>query len=366
MKLNKMFDAQNVFGSLHKSLRFTVKTGLVAASLCAAHAANAAPLNFSVFTDPHPVMSGGTIGFTYAGNKFVGSVQKDGTNVLYSTDLTGGNVQVFAPGVSLASNNASEHYVASSLGLGGFASRDIYVANGNGVMHITNDGSSSNSFVSGLSGSVRGILFDPVGSFSHDMLVTTSSGDVYRVNSGGSASLLASIGADTEGLDIAPAGFGSFAGQLVVASEGTGQINAIDTAGNVTNLGVAISGGPEELTFVPLNLGSSGNPVEGFYGSNYSQNVLKADASEFTGYLGDAIVTSEFGHQVSRIHWNGTSFEVDNIGTFPNQPEDGLFVTADIIRGGAVPLPPAAWLFGSGLIGLIATTRRQSRRAETI
>lgn len=366
MNLTNTFDAQGGSGKVNGLVRLAVAAGLAAATLSATQVASAAPLNFSVFTDPHPTMSAGTIGFAYAGNKFVGSVQQDGTGALYSTDLNGGNVQVFAPTVSLATNAASEHYVASSLGLGGFASRDIYVANGNGVMHITNDGSSSNSFVSGLSGDVRGILFDPVGSFSHDMLITTNSGNVYRVNSSGSASLLASIGADTEGLDIAPAGFGNVAGQLVVASEGTGQINAIDTAGNITNLGVTISGGPEELTFVPLNLGSSGNPVEGFYGSNYTQNVLKADASEFTGYLGDAIVTSEYSHQVWRIHWNGQSFDVTEIGNFPNQPEDGIFVTADIIRGGSVPLPPAAWLFGSGLIGMLATAGRQVRQPKAV
>lgn len=366
MNENKMFDTQYVSGRVHRSVRLAVTAGLFATMVFAAHMANAAPLTFSVFTDPHPTMSQGTIGFTYAGNKFVGSVQKDGTGALYSTDLNGGNVQVFAPSVSLATNGASEHYVASSLGLGGFANRDIYVASGNSIMHISNDGSTSGSFVSGLSGDVRGILFDPVGSFSHDMLVTTTTGDVYRVNSSGTASVLASVGTDTEGLDVAPVGFGNFGGQLVVVSEGTGQINAINTSGTITNLGLTITGGPEELTFVPLNLGSSGNPVEGFYGSNYTQNVLKADASQFSGYLGDAIVTSEFGRQVSRIHWNGTSFEVSNIGTFPSQPEDGLFVTADIIRGGSVPLPPAMWLFGSGLVGMIATAGRRSRRTETI
>ena len=35
------------------------------------------------------------IGFAYAGDKFVGSVQRDGTNVLYTTDLTGGGVTPF-------------------------------------------------------------------------------------------------------------------------------------------------------------------------------------------------------------------------------------------------------------------------------
>src|SRR6266404_4180973 len=176
------------------------RTLLLAALACAAPSP-ALAANFStVFTDPHPVMAEGTIGFAYAGNKFVGSVQRDGTGALYSTDLNGGNVQVFAPTVSLAPNLASEHYVSSSLGLGGFPSRDIYVANANGVMHITNNGASSNVFVSGLNGLVRGITFDSVGTFANNMLITTDSGNVYRVNSAGSTSLLASVGEDTEGL----------------------------------------------------------------------------------------------------------------------------------------------------------------------
>src|SRR5690242_20515722 len=73
-----------------------------------------------------------TIGFAYAGNKFVGSIQRSGTDVLFQTDLTGGSVSPFAAGVSLASTVSDEHYVSSSLGLGGFPSRDIYVASGNG------------------------------------------------------------------------------------------------------------------------------------------------------------------------------------------------------------------------------------------
>ncbi len=126
-----------------------------------------ASLSFAVFTDPHTnsQIGAGTIGFSYAGNMFVGSVQADGTKVLYSTNLSGGNVQLFAPTVSIPSSGAisSEHFVASSLGLGGFPSRDVYVAGGNGIVHITNSGTSSNMFVSGLSGQVRGILFDERG-----------------------------------------------------------------------------------------------------------------------------------------------------------------------------------------------------------
>ncbi len=66
--------------------------------------------------------------------------------------------------------------------------------------------------------------------------------------------------------------------------------------------------------------------MEGFYGANYTPNVVKAGASEFAGMQGDVIVTGETTHQVSRLHWNGSAFDVFGIGSFPNQPEDGIFV----------------------------------------
>jgi hypothetical protein len=321
--------------------------------------AQAAIVNFTTFTNPHPVMSpaDGTIGFTYAGNKFVGSVLLNGTGSLYSTDLTGGNVQVFAPSVSLNSISG-EHYVAASFGLGGFPNGDVYAANSNGIMHITNNGASSNPFVIGLAGEVRGITFDTVGTFGGDMLVTTTSGSVYRVNSSGAPSLLANVGEDVEGLDVAPLGanFSTFDGDLIVASEGSGYLRAISSSGVVTLLGNGGStGGPitvpsaEELTFVPLNLGASGSPLEGLYSSTYTPNVQFANGSQFNGMQGSIIVTSEAGPSMGQVHevsWNGSQFVVTQIGMLPNQPEDGIFVTPTMVQA---PEPGTLSLIATGL-----------------
>lgn len=293
-------------------------------------------VTFSVFTDPHPLMTGGTIGFAFAGDKFVGSVQGDGLKVLYSTDLLGNNVQLFAPTVNLpASVWDGEHALAGSLGLGGFPPRDIYVAAGNGVIHISQDGTKSNVFVSGLLSGVTALRFDAVGTFGHDLLLATIEGQIYRVSSSGVPTLLASIGELVEGLDVVPLGakFGSLDGQLIVTAEGSGLLRAIDWSGKVTvlNSGNPITSGPESINFVPLNLGQSGTSVEGFYEAHYTPNIVKADGSEFAAFKGDAIVSSEFGPVVSRVHWNGTTFTITVIGANPGQAEDGIFVTPEMI-----------------------------------
>ena len=315
---------------------------------------------FNYFTAPPSTMPQGTIGFTYAGNKFVGTVLQNGVGSLYSTDLAGNNAQAFAPTVSLTSST-SEHFVAASFAAGGFIGGEIYAADGSNIVHITNNGASSNTFVSGLSGEVRGITFDLNGSFGNKMLVTTSFGNVYTVTSGGAATLLATVPQDVEGLDIAPASFGSFGGQLIVASEATGTLRAIKPSGIVQTLPFTVAS-CEELTFVPLSLAPGNNSLVGLYGANFMPDILKANGSDFLGMQGDLIVTGETTSQVSRVNWNGTNFVVSNIGSFPNQPEDGIFVTQEMVNL-STPEPSAFVLAGLGLVGLCALARRKRASA---
>jgi len=327
-----------------------MRLGLALRSVFAALAASvlsvhAAPLSFGEFVTTSSLATtlgnNATIGFGYAGDKFVGSVYfGTNNNQLYSTDLTGGNVQKFGAPIVGASG---EIYVTASLGLGGYGPRDVYAGSEalGTVFRFAHDGSTQGVFASGLTGGVRSIAFDPFGLYGNQMIVATNAGRIYTVSNTGVATQLANVGEDAEGLSFAAQPFGTFAaGTLFVASEGSGVLRAISPGGTMTT---AVTGLPsaEMVSFVPLNLGSSGSPVEGFYAANFSNNVIKAGASQFAPYLGDAVVTGETGHQVWDVHFDaGTGkFVVTQIGTFPAQPEDGIFVTADLIVVPGVPEP---------------------------
>jgi hypothetical protein len=226
---------------------------------------------------------------------------------------------------------SGEIYVSSSLGLGGYGPRDVYAGSeaAGSVYRIANDGSSQSLFASGLVGSVRSIAFDPYGNYGNSMIVATSAGNVYKVSSAGAPTLLANVGEDAEGLSFAPQSFGGRpAGTLFIASEGSGVLRSILPDGTAS---VAVRGLPsaEMVSFVPSNLGTSGNPVEGFYAAAFPNNIQKSPASDFLPYIGQAIVTGETGHQVWAID---SALNVTQIATFPAQPEDGIFVTADIIH----------------------------------
>ncbi len=303
------------------------------------------------------------IGFTYAGDRFVGSGAYPSGTQLYQTNLTGGGVTTFGAPLT---GFSGEIFVASSFATGAYGSNLIYAGSQNttSIVRLAHDGSSQSVFANGIAGGVRSIAFDPYGNYGNDMIVATGTGNIYKVDSLGNATLLTNVGEDSEGIGFAPQAFGSYAkGTLFVSSEVSGNVRAIDPTGSFTtafNVGSA-----ETVSFVPLNIGASGNPVEGFYGVNYPLDIVKWDASQFVPYAGDAIVTSELGHGIFDVTASGGGFSVNNIGYFPDQPEDSIFVTADVVQGHGGSVPDGGntllLLLGPvGVLGFLAKCRRRT------
>lgn len=324
--------------------------------------------SIAAVTAPSP--NTGVIGYTYAGNKFVGSLfPNDGR--LYSTDLNGGNIQPFGtvPGAG------GETVLAGALGSGGFTNGNIFAgsgANGN-IYQFSNSGGAPTLFATVGSGQIRSIMFDPGSSFGGRMIVATTTGAIYAIDHFGNVQLIHTFGFDTEGTDIVGATFGPFAGYLLTASEGAGQVNLVSPTGAVVNITSNLPNA-ETVAYVPLNLGSGDPSLEGFYGANYASDIIKADTTQFTkGYsqlggrslLGDAIVTVEVASNgpVYDIHWNGSGFDpLIQIGAYPNQPEDGIFVTAQRIQGSNVPEPSSILLISTGMLGIAGAVRRKLMR----
>jgi len=66
---------------------------------------------------------------------------------------------------------------------------------------------------------------------------------------------------------------------------------------------------------------------------------------------GDIIVTGETTGKVNRVHWNSSlgQFVVTQVGAFPNQPEDGIFVTPEMALEAPEPSTLALMVAGLGL-----------------
>ena len=216
-----------------------------------------------------------------------------------------------------------------------------------------------------MSENIRQIFFDPGSTFCRQDACDDQCREYLECfDSSGIPTLIANVGADTEGMDIASSAFGPYAGDLLVASEGTGQIHAITPGGGVLLVASGLTEA-ETVSTVPLNLGLSGNPLEGFYVANYAVDIQKAGSDQFAGLQGDVIVTGEFGSNspVTALHWDGSSIVQTLVGNLPNQSEDGIFVTTERIHEVGTPEPVD---LGDDAARLCRTWLRRPSRAQAV
>lgn len=179
----------------------------------------------------------------------------------------------------------------------------------------------------GETGLMRGSLFqDRYCVAGGDLIVVTTTGGVWRINSANVPTLVTRInGIHLEGLSTVPnlPQYGPWAGKILAGAEGQTNFWAIDpvTRTHVSyNLGIR----PEDIDIVPAG--------ENFFGTNFAAGLLMgAPASAFSGIVGDFVIAQESPGILWHVWWNGSAFMREVLANVP-QWEHVTFAPAGVVN----------------------------------
>lgn len=254
---------------------------------------------------------------------------------------------------------------------GGFTTGDLFVGNGvdGQIARITAGGAGViNPFVDlpgAGNGLMRGSLYvDRSGVYGGDLIAATTTGQVWRVDSTGAPTFIASVGTHLEGLLTVPndvAKYGPLAGKIIAGAENQGLLYVFDNGGFVTthNVGVNI----EDIDLV--------DATENFFGVNFGTGrLLGAAASQWASVDGDILLTQEFGgvSGLFTLAWDGANLVTTAVTKGAGSAAVGQWEHVTFSSAGIVEIPPTtpvpepltATLLGLGLIGLGCARRRRS------
>ena len=194
---------------------------------------------------------------------------------------------------------------------GGFTVGEVFTSSGNDpgsgfatLARFAVDGSSlQTAFATlpGETGAAISLYFDRSGNFGGDLMVCTTTGGVYRVNSSGNTTLVARINGSIESIITLPndSRFGPLSGKLLVGGTDLGApttgesiifavdpIDATHPMGTFTAYSVPDIIEPEGFRIVP----AGGD----FFGTDFmTQSVVTAPAAGFASVVGDLVVAAE-------------------------------------------------------------------------
>ncbi|MGH9902177.1 MAG: hypothetical protein ACRD68_10265, partial [Pyrinomonadaceae bacterium] len=219
---------------------------------------------------------------------------------------------------------------------GGFRAGELFTGTGapGVIARVSADGSSvQNPWVTlpGEAGLLRGSLHvDRTGAFGGDLVVVTTQGGVWRVNSAGTPTLVANVGTHLEGVSTIPndaARYGPWAGKILAGAENQGRLYAIDPQGNTSFYQLGIN--PEDIDLIPSH--------ENFYGVDFGGRTLwGAPPAQFAGMAGDILIAQEFPGILWRVRWDGAAFQKTEIARV-TQWEHVTFSPAGIAQIPQVP-----------------------------
>lgn len=252
-------------------------------------------------------------------------VAQDGTRTPFS------NISGFTEEVKIATVRSGRHQ-------GGFTVGELFTGNGQPgqIARISSDGTAVDDpwvTLPDEPGLLRGSLFqDRYGVFGGDLVVVTTAGGVWRVNSAGEPTQLASIGVHLEGVTTVPdlpKRYGPWAGKIVAGAEQQGEIHTVDVDGNTEKFSIGVA--PEDIEIIPEG--------ENFFGVDFGGRTLwGAPPTAFAGMIGDFLIPQEAGGILWHVRWDAQSdeFQAEQIAQV-GQWEHVTFSSAGIGPiGGAV------------------------------
>lgn len=215
---------------------------------------------------------------------------------------------------------------------GGFNAGELLTSTGvpGVVARISADGASVQNpwvILPDETGHIAGLHVDRTGVFGGDLVVVTTSGGVWRVNSAAVPTRLAMLNTRLAGVAVVPDDaerYGPWAGKAIVGAKDQASVYAIDPQGAADSLQIGIN--PQDIDIVPAH--------ENFYALDFeSRKLWGAAEGAFAGIIGDILVAQESPGVLSRVRWDGSSFAVTQVA------ETAALKQVTFSPAGANPIP---------------------------
>jgi hypothetical protein len=250
--------------------------------------------------------------------------------------------------------------------IGGLFLPSNYGAFGGQYLAVGYDASGAFAVAVAPNGSVTPVVSIPGGEFSAAVLapagfgsvagqalVTLAGGPIMAIDQNGNTSTFATVAGDPFGAAFAPNGFGLVGGDLLVSESGSGKIFAVDANGNSSVFATFLLGpnqyGLRQMAFAPAGFGSYGGDLfvsitgsvlgGGIYGA-----VVVLDAS------GQEIAVLKVGTELANFDPRGLYF-VDDQTLLIGASDPIYFATPQDFQA-PTPEPATLLMFASGLMGL--------------
>lgn len=244
--------------------------------------------------------------------------------------------------ISTSVKKCNEAAIAVSPGLGGFPAGEIYVLESDGSLYAIAPAGGTASLIlsdsANLAGTYLGLAFDYTGSFGYALIATGGkAGNAVAITAqltatAGASSpnaytetYLASFGTYVEGPAVAPSGYGSYGGDLMVASEGQSNVYALAPQTS-TPLVFTQWSNSEAVSFVPTLACSYSTTGYSYFVADTADNALLGfSSSTFSGLSNSALILSEYkGAGVDIISSTGSS----SVLSVPGKTLDGASYVA--------------------------------------